>query len=165
MKRSRIAALANVLKISPSIIVGFADDKEMYQQLEISYIKVPLYRDISCGNGAFVDDNIIDYIVVPDNGLNSNFEYFAQIAKDDSMIDAGIEAGDIIVFQKSTVIEDGKIGCFCIDENIAICKRFKKGISFIQLIPANTKYDPIVIDLQNNNFKVIGILKKAIKSY
>lgn len=165
MKRSRIAALANILKISPSIIVGFADDEEIYQQLEITYIKVPLYGDISCGNGAFVDDNIIDYIAVPDNGLNPNLEYFAQIAKGDSMIDAGIEDGDVIVFQKSSVIDDGKIGCFCIDENIATCKRFKKGKSFIQLIPANTKYDPIVIDLQNNNFRVVGILKKAIKNF
>lgn len=141
------------------------NDEDIYSQAQISYIKVPLYGDISCGNGAFVNDNIIDYIAVPDNGLNPNLEYFAQIAKGDSMIDAGIEDGDIIVFQKSNVIDDGKIGCFCIDENIATCKRFKKGQSFIQLIPANTKYDPIVIDLQNNNFRVIGILKKAIKSY
>lgn len=140
-------------------------DEDIYSQAQISFIKVPLYGDISCGNGAFVDDNIIDYIAVPDNGLNPNLEYFAQIAKGDSMIDAGIEDGDVIVFQKSNVIDDGKIGCFCIDENIATCKRFKKGQSFIQLIPANTKYDPIVIDLQNNNFRVVGILKKAIKSY
>ena len=140
-------------------------DEDIYSQAQISFIKVPLYGDISCGNGAFVEDNIIDYIAVPDNGLNTNFEYFAQIAKGDSMIDAGIEDGDVIVFQKSNVIEDGKIGCFCIDENIATCKRFKKGTSFIQLIPANTKYDPIVIDLQDNNFRVIGILKIAIKSY
>ncbi|MEG0366082.1 MAG: S24 family peptidase [Coprobacillus sp.] len=165
MKRSRISALANVLQISPSVIVGYADDEDIYTQINISYMKVPLYGDISCGNGSFVDDNVIDYIAVPEEGLNSNKEYFAQIASGDSMIDAGINDGDVIVFEKSNVIEDGKIGCFCIDDNVATCKKFKKGKAFIQLIPANHNYDPIVIDLQDKNFRVIGILKKSIKSF
>lgn len=165
MKRSRIAALANVLHISPSIIVGYADDEDLYQQLDMSYIKVPLYAPISCGNGAFVDDNILDYVAVPDDGLSPHKEYFAQIADGDSMIEVGIDSGDIIVFEKSNTIDNGKIGCFCIDDNVATCKKFKRGDSFIQLIPANKNYDPIVIDLNNNNFRVIGILKKAIKNY
>ena len=101
MKRSRIAALANVLQISPSLIVGTTEDEEMYNQLDISYIKVPLYGPISCGTGMFVDDDIIEYVAVPDNGLNPNLEYFAQYAEGDSMITAGIDHGDIIIFQKS----------------------------------------------------------------
>lgn len=137
----------------------------IYSQANISFMKVPLYGDISCGNGAFVDDNIIDYVAIPDDNLNLNSEYFAQIASGDSMTGVGIDDGDIIVFEKTNNIDDGKIGCFCIDDNVATCKRFKKGSTFIQLIPANPKYDPIVIDLQDNNFRVIGILKKAIKSY
>lgn len=166
----KLRELAKLYKVSMNDLLtkdieNNINDEDIYSQAQISFIKVPLYGDISCGNGAFVEDNIIDYIAVPDNGLNPCYEYFAQIAKGDSMIDAGIEDGDVIVFQKSNVIEDGKIGCFCIDENIATCKKFKRGTSFIQLIPANTKYDPIVIDLQDNNFRVIGILKKAIKSY
>lgn len=165
MKRSRISALANILKISPSLIVGFADDEKVYNQLEMTYIKVPLYGDISCGTGAFVDDNILDYVAVPDDGLNPNKEYFAQVAKGDSMIEVGIDDGDIIIFEKTNVIEDGKIGCFCIDENVATCKKIKKGTTFIQLIPANRNYDPIVIDMENQNFRIVGLLKKSIKNF
>lgn len=165
MKRSRIAALANVLQISPSLIVGTTEDEEMYNQLDISYIKVPLYGPISCGTGMFVDDDIIEYVAVPDNGLNPNLEYFAQYAEGDSMITAGIDHGDIIIFQKSNTIDDGKIGCFCIDDNFATCKKIKKGTSFIQLIPMNPNYDPIVIDLNDNNFRIVGILKKVIKDF
>lgn len=165
MKRSRIAALANVLQISPSLIVGTTEDEEMYNQLDISYIKVPLFGPISCGTGMFVDDDFIEYVAVPDNGLNPNLEYFAQYAEGDSMITAGIDHGDIIIFQKSNTIDDGKIGCFCIDENFATCKKIKKGTSFIQLIPMNPKYDPIVIDLNDNNFRIVGILKKVIKDF
>lgn len=165
MKRSRISALANILKISPSLIVGYADDENIYNQLEITYIKVPLYGDISCRNGAFVDDNILDYVAVPDDGLNPHKEYFAQIAHGDSMIEVGIDDGDIIVFEKTNIIDDGKIGCFCIDENMSTCKKIKKGATFIQLIPANRNYDPIVIDIENQNFRIIGLLKKSIKNF
>lgn len=140
-------------------------DEKMYSDLDISYIKVPLYGPISCGTGMFVDDDIIEYVAVPDNGLNPNLEYFAQYAEGDSMITAGIDHGDIIIFQKSNSIDDGKIGCFCIDENFATCKKIKKGTSFIQLIPMNPKYDPIVIDLNDNNFRIVGILKKVIKDF
>lgn len=141
------------------------DDEYIYSQADISYIKVPLYGDISCGTGAFVDDNILDYVAVPDDGLNSNKEYFAQVAKGDSMIEVGIDDGDIIIFEKTNVIEDGKIGCFCIDENVATCKKIKKGTTFIQLIPANRNYDPIVIDIENQNFRIVGLLKKSIKNF
>lgn len=140
-------------------------DEYIYSQSDISYIKVPLYGDISCGAGAFVDDNILDYVAVPDDGLNSSKEYFAQVAKGDSMIEVGIDDGDIIIFEKTNVIDDGKIGCFCIDENVATCKKLKKGSTFIQLIPANRKYDPIVIDIEKQNFRIVGLLKKSIKNF
>lgn len=166
-KMGIVQQLADFFNVTTDYLIkgNTADDEDLYQQLDMSYIKVPLYAPISCGNGAFVDDNILDYVAVPDDGLNPHKEYFAQIADGDSMIEVGIDSGDIIVFEKSNVIENGKIGCFCIDDNVATCKKFKKGDTFIQLIPANKNYDPIVIDLNNNNFRVIGILKKAIKNY
>lgn len=166
-RMDKVQMLADYLGIMKSDLIEDKsnEDERMYSQANLSFIKVPLYAPISCGNGAFVDDNILDYVAVPDDGLNPHKEYFAQIADGDSMIEVGIDSGDIIVFEKSNTIDNGKIGCFCIDDNVATCKKFKRGDSFIQLIPANKNYDPIVIDLNNNNFRVIGILKKAIKNY
>lgn len=166
-RMDKVQMLADYLGIMKSDLIEDKsnEDERMYSQANLSFIKVPLYAPISCGNGAFVDDNILDYVAVPDDGLNPHKEYFAQIADGDSMIEIGIDSGDIIVFEKSNTIDNGKIGCFCIDDNVATCKKFKKGDTFIQLIPANKNYDPIVIDLNNNNFRVIGILKKAIKNY
>ena len=166
-KMGIVQLLADYFKVSTDYLIkgNEAIDESIYKSANISFTKIPLYEPISCGTGAFVEDNIIDYIAVPDDGLNPYKEYFAQIADGNSMIDVGIANGDIIVFEKSNTIDDGKIGCFCIDEGVATCKKIKKGPSFIQLIPANPKYDPIVIDLNNTNFRVVGILKKAIKNY
>ena len=56
MKRSRIASLAKVLQISPAIIVGVQDEFE-YSSSGIDFTRVPLYEDVCCGNGGFVDSS------------------------------------------------------------------------------------------------------------
>lgn len=165
MKRSRIAALAKVLHISPSIIVGTEEDEKMYSNSGIDYIRVPLYSNLCCGNGGFVDDNIIEYVPVPSKDLKPNHEYFCQIANGDSMVNAGIDSGDLLVFEKTSSISVGSIGCFCIDENIATCKKYTEKGSVIMLMPMNTNYEPIIIDPIIDNFKILGSLKLCVKRY
>lgn len=138
-------------------------DENIYSQLNVAFKKLPLYSELCCGDGMFIEDNIIDYITIPIDGLNPSKEYFCQIAKGDSMIDAGIIEGDILVFEKTNIIDDNCIGSFCIDDDKAMCKKIKKGKEFITLLPMNSKYDPIVISLDNYNFRVVGKLKKVIR--
>lgn len=139
-------------------------DESMYSQLHMSFKKLPLYGDLCCGDGMFNDDNILEYIAIPIDGLNPNLVYFCQRSKGDSMQGAGIIEGDILVFEKTNVIDDNAIGTFCVDENIATCKKIKKGKDFIQLLPMNPHYDPIIITLDNYNFRVVGKLKKVIRN-
>lgn len=161
----KIEMLANYFGIEKSDLVE-NKPSNLSTPHPVSFITIPLYGDISCGNGMFVDDNLVDTIEVVSNGLaGSESDYFAQIASGDSMINAGINDGDLLIFKKSSAIENGQIGSFCIDDGIATCKKFRQGETFIQLIPMNPSYDPIVIDLNNTNFRVIGILKRAIKEF
>lgn len=161
----KIEMLANYFGIEKSDLVENRPS-DLSMPHPVSFITIPLYGDISCGNGMFVDDNLVDMIEVVSNGLpGSESDYFAQVASGDSMINAGINDGDLLIFRKSSTIENGQIGSFCIDDGIATCKKFKQGETFIQLIPMNPNYDPIVIDLNNTNFRVIGILKRAIKEF
>lgn len=119
---------------------------------------IPVYANISCGTGGFVDDDIVDTVSIPLSLLpNKSAEYFAQYAEGDSMIDAGINDGDLVVFKKTNVIENGQIGCFCIDENIATCKKYSDRGGMIYLLPMNDKYAPIPINLENECFRVVGV--------
>lgn len=119
--------------------------------------EIPIYGNICCGNGLFVDDEIVSSISVPIAMLpNKSAEYFAQYAQGDSMTGAGIHDGDLIVFEKTPAIDPGQIGCFCIDENEAVCKKYTVSNHFIVLLPANDKYDPITVDPVSECFKVIG---------
>lgn len=125
---------------------------------------IKLYSSISCGSGMFVDDNVEEYITLPESLLNSSKEYFCQYADGDSMIGENINPGDLIVFEKAQTIENGQIGCFCIDDNIATCKKFYKddASAIITLQPANNKYSPIIVTVETMNFHIVGKLALVI---
>lgn len=125
--------------------------------------RVPLYADLCCGKGMFVEDNIVDYLAVPDQWLVAGKQYFGQRAHGDSMRDARIEEGDILIFERSSVIEPGKIGCFCVDENMAVCKRYMVSGAKVYLMSANEKYPPIEIDQYNSSFHVVGVLASVVQ--
>ena len=112
MKRSRIAALAKILQISPAVIVGSEEDEDLYKSVGIGYIRIPLYSSLCCGNGGFNDDNIIEYIPVPSKGLNTDPDnYFCQIAFGESMKDAGINTGDLLIFEKTAKVMGIHVNC------------------------------------------------------
>lgn len=160
MRRSRIASLAKILKISPSLLIGDLDDEQVLIPLSIptKVVRIPIYANASCGTGSFVDDDIIEIISLPiDLFKNPNLNMFGQYAEGDSMIGVGINDGDLIIFEDTNLLENGQIGCFCIEDNIATCKRFsidsKKNIF---LLSANEKYPPIPISIENDCFRVVG---------
>ena len=122
--------------------------------------KIALYELISCGTGGFVDDNIIDYVSLPAEMFSSKKEYFAQYAKGDSMINANINNGDLVIFEKTSSVSNGMIGCFCVDDNIATCKRLSMTNGQIILLPENPSYNPIIANVET--FKCIGKLAFVI---
>lgn len=154
-----IQSMCDIFNISIDDLIYGSNDKKSYS---LKYKEIPLYSPICCGNGGFAEDNIIEYIPVPGDGLNVNKEYFAQYAKGNSMADR-IEDGDLLVFEKTSVPEVNKIGCFCIDENEAMCKQYKVSNGVPILVPLNREYEPIVVD--STNFRCIGLLKKVIKNF
>lgn len=163
MGRDKISLLAKALDISPLLLLGM--DEEIYESIGIDYTRIPLYNNLCCGNGGFVDDNIIEMIPVPSKGLNPNLEYFCQYAEGESMRDAGINDGDLLVFEKTDKVDYGVIGCFCTEDNMATCKKFTEMNGIMMLQPMNSDFPSIPIDPYNNNVRCIGKLKKVIKDF
>ena len=132
-----------------------------------SITQIPLYSSISCGTGMFVDDNIEDYIAVPDKYIKPHHDYFANTACGDSMIGKGIEPGNVLIFEKANILDNGQIGAFCINDEDAVCKVFRKLSSGIILLEsANPKYEPIEIDLMKDDcFKIVGKLVGSFRQY
>lgn len=157
-KLSKIPEIAKLFNVDIKIIAETLVDNVKVPLPEPTAVRtIPIYGEISCGNGLFVDDNVIEYFSLPTSMLPSKSkEYFAQYASGDSMINAGIREGDLIIFSKDAQIDNGDIGCFCIDENTATLKKFSMNNGEIYLLPANDNYTPIRIDVENECFRIVG---------
>ena len=170
LPQSKIQAFADIFGVTPAQLMdGDLECSESNKDLEkiINFVKIPLYSSISCGKGLFVDDHIDDYIAVPNRFIKPNKKYFANYASGDSMIGKGILDGDVLVFEEAPVLENGQIGAFCINNEDAVCKVFRKLRNGIILLEsANSNYGPIEIDVMNNDcFRVIGKLVGSFKQF
>ncbi len=164
----KIELMAKALDTNPSFLMGWdediSDSGHHDTNKNASFYNIPLYESLSCGNGIFVNDNVIEYITLPESLLSVNKQYFCQYAVGDSMVNENINEGDLLVFEKTSHIENGQIGCFCIDDNMATCKKFYKdsASAIITLQPANPKYAPIIVTIETMNFHVVGKLRLVI---
>lgn len=162
----KLEEIADFFNIDMNYLLGKSIIKNSYAHefgeitLDKLIRKIPLYDFISCGTGGFVDDNIIDYVSLPASMFSARKEYFAQYAKGDSMINANINDGDLVIFEKTSSITNGMIGCFCVDDNIATCKRLSMTNGQIILLPENPSYNPIIANVET--FKCIGKLAFVI---
>lgn len=162
LKKETIQKLSDIFEVPAAYFLGI---EEMTQPMIINSITIPLYDEISCGTGGFVDDNIDEYITLPESLLSTGKEYFCQYANGDSMIGENINPGDLVVFEKCNQIRNGDIGCFTLDDNVATCKKFyhDKTNQCIILQPANPDYNPLIINNNNQtNFRIIGKLSLVI---
>lgn len=125
---------------------------------------IAIYGYASCGQGKFNDDEIIGTEEVPNSWIKGNkSDYFLTYACGDSMIGASIPDGALLFFKKTTEIENGQIGAFCLNDE-AYIKRFKIYGEQVVLQSENSKYEDIVIK-KDDDFRIVGKLLKNIITY
>ncbi|MFI3269800.1 MAG: translesion error-prone DNA polymerase V autoproteolytic subunit [Rikenellaceae bacterium] len=78
-----------------------------------------------------------------------------------SMVDDGVDDGDLLVIDKSVEPTDGALAVCFIDGEFTL-KRFSDQGDFALLMPANDKYKPIRVD-SSNDFMVWGVVRYLIK--
>ena len=160
LKRSTIEKLATYFNVSPSYILGIQEGVDINLPTPEVTRTINIYEPLSCGNGLFVDDNLMTTMSIPESMLPKGKKVlFGQYASGDSMVNKGINDGDLLIFSKEECVS-GDVGCFCIDENMATCKTLRIVGQQIMLMPANEKYEPIVVD--PINFKCVGKLVLVI---
>ena len=159
-KSDKLKILADALQVNEDFLLGISNDIDGVNIYPYSddKLRIPIYAPLSCGTGGFVEDDVIDYVQIPEAQLSRNKRYFGQYAMGDSMRGAGINDGDLLLFEITSDLNQGDIGCFCIDENTATCKRFTKTKDRVILVPANEMYQPITVDPLTHHFVIVGKL-------
>lgn len=118
---------------------------------------IPLLGTVTAGMPILATQQFEEYIAL--SGVSGN-NLFALHVRGDSMIDAGIFDGDIIVVEQTPVAENGEIVVALIDDEATV-KRFFKEKGHFRLQPENDKYAPIIVD----ECAILGKVKTLIRSY
>ena len=91
---------------------------------------------------------------------NKEATFYARVSGE-SMIEAGLDDGDLLVIDRSLNPENGKIGVCLIDGEFTV-KRIKKEKNKLYLMPENKKYKPIELK-EENELIIWGIVEYVIK--
>jgi len=102
---------------------------------------LPLVGQVAAGEPVVAEENIEEYLQVPDMIGGESGDYILKV-RGDSMIDAGILDGDFVVARRADVARDGEIVVAEI-EGEATVKRFFKEKDHIRLQPENKRMKPI----------------------
>lgn len=122
-------------------------------------IRVPVLGTIACGIPKFAEENIEEYVRLP-VALFGKGNFFILRAYGDSMIEAGIDNGDLVMIRQQNYADEGQI-VVALMEDEATLKRFypepKK--HRIRLHPENSRMDDIYVD----NCEIQGVAVKVLK--
>ena len=124
--------------------------------------EIPLLGKIAAGTPIEAISNFDNYISIPPSLISSG-EYYALSVDGDSMIDAGILDGDIIIINKKTDVKNGDIVVALIDQEEATLKRFRKKGDSIALEPANSNYKTHIYG--PDRITIQGILSGLLREY
>jgi repressor LexA len=103
---------------------------------------VPLVGRVTAGIPILAEENIEDYIVLPQDLVGSDDELFALRVRGESMIRAGILNGDFIIVRKQSHADNGDIVVAMIEDEATV-KRIFFERDGVRLQPENPYYDPI----------------------
>ena len=103
--------------------------------------RLPLVGEIAAGGPLLADQNVEDYVAVPEPLARGGEEFLLRV-KGDSMINAGILDGDIVVVRREQTARDGEIVVALVNNEEATLKTLRREGQMIRLDPANRLYDP-----------------------
>jgi repressor LexA len=126
--------------------------------------RLPLVGQIAAGGPLLAEENIEDYVAVPEP-LSRGGEEFLLRVKGDSMIDAGILDGDFVVVERRQDARNGEIVVALAGEDEsadeATVKRFFREDGRVRLQPENDALEPIYADHIQILGKVIGVFRQV----
>jgi repressor LexA len=125
--------------------------------------RLPLVGDIAAGGPLLAEQNVEDYLIVPEPLARGGEEFLLRV-KGDSMVNAGILDGDIVVVRRQQTARDGEIvvALAGLDESAdeATVKRFFRESGRVRLQPENDALEPIYAD----HVQILGVVTGVFRA-
>ena len=122
-----------------------------------SVARVPLLGKVTAGKPILAIEEVEEYVPYSGGGYQPG-DLFALRVGGDSMINAGILNGDVVIVRKTPTAENGEIVVALIGDEATV-KRLYREKGHIRLQPENDAYEPIIVDEVIVLGKVISLLR------
>ncbi len=131
---------------------------DTFQLTRRELVNVPILGKVAAGQPLLADNNINGYFPIPPEYVH-NAQTFMLTVRGESMINAGIFDGDLILVEQTSVARNGDIVVALIDDSATV-KTFYKEDHYIRLQPENDTMDPIIVQDCMIMGKVIGLYRQ-----
>ena len=154
---------------TPRVIMGSKPDpapRRPSAALDIASVDamdIPMMGRIAAGVPIEAISHISHHVAVPGSLMSGRGSHYALEVKGDSMIEAGINDGDIVVIREQQEANNGDIVVALVEDAEATLKRFRRRGTMIALEAANPAYETRVFP--DHMVKVQGKLVGLIRSY
>lgn len=152
----RDATQSRALRLKPAALLGnggtdiLGPDKHRY----------PILGEIAAGGPIEAYQDASETISIPDM-INVSAATYVLRVRGDSMVDAHIMDGDLVVIREQQTAQDGDIVVAQVEENAVTLKRFFKERDRVRLQPANDRYEPQYYDAVRIQGKLVGVIRRV----
>ena len=119
--------------------------------------QIPILGNVAAGTPILAQECIEDYLTFDTAGLSG--EHFALTVRGESMLNAGILPGDLVVVHRQQEVHSGEI-VVALFEDEATVKTYRRKDGHVWLMPANDDYTPIDGDRAEILGKVVAVVRR-----
>ena len=123
---------------------------------------LPNIGRVAAGSPVLATEHIEDYCELPPGFFSPNADYLLRVTGD-SMKDVGILDGDLLAVQNTQTARDGQIVVARIEDEVTVKRLKRSGQHSVKLLPENSDYKPIVVDLRQTEFAIEGVSVGVIR--
>ncbi|SFG61068.1 repressor LexA [Halobacillus alkaliphilus] len=124
---------------------------------EASY--APVIGKVTAGYPITAVENIEEYVPLPDSLAGTDDNTFVLVVQGESMIEAGILDGDMVIVRQQQTAQNGDIVVAMTEDEEATVKRFFKERNHIRLQPENATMEPIILSDVSILGRVVGLYR------
>lgn len=135
--------------------IELVDDE--FSVIRREMVNVPVIGNVAAGQPILAVENISNYFPIPVEYM-PNQQTFMLRVKGESMVNAGIFSGDLILVEQTQDVRNGDIVVALVDDSATV-KTFFKEKDHIRLQPENDHMDPIIVNDCSILGKVIGVFR------
>ena len=156
----RDATQSRALRLTPTAMLSTGATDALGRGPDSGAQAIPVIGEIAAGGPIEAYQEATETVSVPDL-INTTSGTYVLRVRGDSMVDAHIMDGDLVVIREQQTALDGDIVVAQVEENAVTLKRFFKERDRVRLQPANESYEPQFYEDVRIQGKLVGVIRRV----